>query len=124
MSMSKTEGNNRLAKITQYGTTGALVTGAVVLISYLRSEGGRDRINTLMGGQLSGLEGQLQAAIQENMPMIDEAIDSLAEAIKQGVTTLTTEVTRYADEAKMRVRDYAAAPALSAGTDAHSGAEH
>ncbi len=119
MTVSKVDDNDRMTKVKQYGTTGMLVAGAFAAIAYLRSEGGRERMNTLLGGQLSGLENQLQAAIQENMPMLDEAIDSLAETIKQGIASLNNEVTHYADEVKMRIRDYAAAPAL-----AHSETEH
>lgn len=124
MSVSKMDDNDRMTRVKQYGTTGVLVAGAFAAIAYLRSGGGRERMNTLLGGQLSGLESQLQAAIQDNMPMLDEAIDGLAETIKQGIASLSDEVTHYADEVKMRIRDYAAAPALAVGETEHADSGH
>jgi len=124
MTVSKMDDNDRMTKVKQYGTTGVLVAGAFAAIAYLRSGGGRERMNTLLGGQLSGLESQLQTAIQENMPMLDEAIDSLAETIKQGIASLNNEVTHYADEVKMRIRDYASAPALAVSEADHPDAGH
>lgn len=117
--MAQNDANSGLMKLKQYGSTGLLVAGAVALISFLRSEGGREKLHGVMGGQLSNLEEQLQVALNDNMPMVEEAIDRLVETLQQGIGSVNDEITKYADEAKSRIREYATTPAMLADKSGH-----
>lgn len=116
MAMENMDGNDTLAKVKQYGSTGLLVAGAFALVSFLRSQGGRERVNTLLGGQFSGVEDQIKAGILQNWEVIEESIDTLVQQVQQGVTSLGKEVDKYADDVKHRIHEYATAPALPATT--------
>ena len=116
MAMTNAGATSTMDKVKQYGSTGLLVAGAFALISFLRSQNGRERINTLVGGQLSGVEEQIKAGILQNWEMIEETIDSLAQQVQGGIASLGQEVDKYADEMKQRVHEYASAPALPAET--------
>lgn len=116
MAVTNTGENDTMTKVKQYGSTGLLVVGAFALISFLRSQNGRERINTLLGGQFSGVEDQIKTGILQNWEMIEESVDSLVQQLQQGITSLGQEVDKYADEAKQRIHDYASVPALPAET--------
>ncbi len=99
--------NDSVEKLKQYGGTALLAVGGFALVSFLRSESGRNRMQTLMGGQFANIEGQIQTALSDNMPMIEEAVDKLAETIQQGVSSINDEIVHYAEEIKARIREYA-----------------
>jgi hypothetical protein len=93
-------------KVARYGAGGALAAGAVALIVYMRSEQGRSKMTTLFGAQFANIDEQLQGAIRENMPLIEEAIDRLMETLQQGVSSLGGEIDRFGAEAKQRLHTY------------------
>ncbi len=101
---AKNEGTGQ--KMARYGTGGALAAGAVALIMYMRSEQGRSKMTTMFGAQFANIDEQLQGAIRENMPLIEEAIDRLVETLQQGVKSLSGEIDRFGDEAKQRIQTY------------------
>ncbi len=116
MAMTNTDGTSTMDKVKQYGSTGLLVAGAFALVSFLRSQSGRERINTLVGGQFADVEDQIKTGILQNWEMIEETIDNLAHQLQSGIATLGQEVDKYRDEMKQRVHEYASAPALPAET--------
>ena len=94
-------------KVARYSAGGALAAGAVALLVYARSEQGKQKIAALFGAQFEMVEGQLQMAIRENMPLIEEAVDRLLEVLHQGVNSLSEEIDRLGDTLRTRVHDYA-----------------
>ncbi len=114
-----TENQAMGSKLARYGTGGLLAAGAVALLIYLRSEQGRQKMVTLFGEQFANIDEQIQAAMRENMPLIEEAIDRLIDTLQQGVSSLSEEINRLGDEVKERLQDYAALPehAGSMGTE-------
>jgi ABC-type phosphate transport system auxiliary subunit len=96
------------SKFARYGTGGAVAAGAVALIMYMRSEQGRSKLTSMFGEQFANIDDQLQGAIRENMPLIEESIDRVVEMLQQGVSSLSGEINRLADEAKQRIHQYAA----------------
>ncbi len=90
----------------RFGAGGALSAGAVTLIMYMRSEQGRTKLASLFGAQFANIDEQLQAAVRENMPLIEESIDRLIEMLQQGVSSLSDEINRLGDEAKSRINQY------------------
>ncbi len=115
-----TDTNGTMNKVTRYGAGGALAAGAVALIMFMRSERGKEKMNAMMGPQFAGIEQQLQDAIHENMPLIEESIDRLIELLQQGVQSLSDEINRFGDEAKTRINDYATVLPAKAGGGADS----
>ncbi len=95
------------SKFARYGTGGAVAAGAVALIMYMRSEQGRSKMSALFGAQFANIDDQLQGAIRENMPLIEESIDRLVEMLQQGVSSLSEEINRFGAEAKQRLDQYA-----------------
>jgi hypothetical protein len=93
-------------KVARYGAGGALAAGAVALIMYIRSEQGRSKMTAMFGEQFANIDTQLQGAIRENMPLIEEAIDRLIETLQQGVSSLGGEIDRFGAEAKERLHTY------------------
>jgi len=93
-------------KFVRFGAGGALSAGAVALIMYMRSEQGRSKLASLFGAQFANIDEQLQAAVRENMPLIEESIDRLIEMLQQGVSSLSDEINRLGDEAKSRINQY------------------
>jgi hypothetical protein len=93
-------------KVARYGAGGALAAGAVALIMYMRSEQGRAKMTAMFGAQFANIDEQLQGAIRENMPLIEEAIDRLIETLQQGVNSLSGEIDRFGAEAKERLHTY------------------
>lgn len=93
-------------KVARYGAGGALAAGAIALIMYLRSEQGRDKMTAMFGAQFANIDDQLQGAIRENMPLIEEAIDRLIDTLHQGVNSLNGEIDRLGSEAKNRLHQY------------------
>jgi hypothetical protein len=93
-------------KVARYGAGGALAAGAIALIMYMRSEQGRARMATMFGAQFANIDEQLQGAIRENMPLIEEAIDRLIDTLQQGVNSLNGEIDRFGAEAKQRLYQY------------------
>jgi hypothetical protein len=108
-----------MQKLARYGAGGALAAGALAVIVFARSEQGKEKIAALFGEQFSAIEGQMQTAIRENMPLIEEAIDRLLEALHQGVNSLSEEIDRLGDSVRSRLHEYAnAIPAeASAASD-------
>lgn len=101
---SNDEGSGQ--KLARYGAGGALAAGAIALIMYMRSEQGRNKMTTLFGSQFANIDDQLQSAIRENMPLIEEAIDRLIDTLQQGVNSLSGEIDRFGSEAKDRLHQY------------------
>ncbi len=102
---TNTEGSKG-QKAARFGAGGALSAGAVALIMYMRSEQGRSKLTSLFGAQFANIDEQLQSAVRENMPLIEESIDRLVEMLHQGVSSLSDEITRLGDEAKSRINQY------------------
>ncbi len=94
-------------KAARLGAGGALSAGAVALIMYMRSEQGRSKLSSLFGSQFANIDEQIQGAIRENMPLIEESLDRLIEMLQQGVSSLSDEINRLGDEAKARINQYA-----------------
>lgn len=107
MAMTTTDSNGPVQKLARYGAGGALAAGAVALIVFARSEQGKQKIAALLGDQFGAIEGQMQMAIRENMPLIEEAIDRLLEVLHQGVNSLSEEIDRLGDTARSRIHEYA-----------------
>lgn len=107
MAVSTSNDQGTGQKVARYGAGGALAAGAVALIMYMRSEQGRSKMTTLFGAQFANIDEQLQGAIRENMPLIEEAIDRLIETLQQGVSSLSGEIDRIGSEAKDRIHQYA-----------------
>ena len=93
-------------KFARFGAGGALSAGAVALIMYMRSEQGRAKLASMFGAQFANIDEQLQAAVRENMPLIEESIDRLIETLQQGVSSLSDEINRLGEEAKSRIHQY------------------
>lgn len=93
-------------KLARYGAGGALAAGAIALIMYTRSEQGRAKMTAMFGAQFANIDEQLQGAIRENMPLIEEAIDRLIDTLQQGVNSLSGEIDRLGVEAKDRLHQY------------------
>ncbi|MGI8858459.1 MAG: hypothetical protein ACR2JW_22180 [Thermomicrobiales bacterium] len=104
MAMTSNDGMGQ--KMARYGTGGALAAGAVGLIMYMRSEQGRTKMTAMFGAQFANIDDQLQGAIRENMPLIEEAIDRLIDTLQQGVKSLGGEIDRFGEEAKQRLHTY------------------
>src|SRR5438270_11144232 len=107
MAMTTTESGGPMQKLARYGAGGALAAGAAALLVYARSEQGKQKIAALFGEQFDAIEGQLQMAIRENMPLIEEAIDRLLETLHQGVNSLSDEIDRLGDTLRGRITEYA-----------------
>lgn len=107
MAVSTSNDQGTGQKVARYGAGGAFAAGAVALIMYMRSEQGRSKMTTLFGSQFANIDEQLQGAIRENMPLIEEAIDRLIETLQQGVNSLSGEIDRLGSEAKGRINQYA-----------------
>ncbi len=114
-----TENQAMGSKLARYGAGGLLAAGAVALLMYLRSEQGRQKMVTLFGEQFANIDEQIQAAMRENMPLIEEAIDRLIDTLQQGVSSLSEEINRLGDEVKGRLHDYAALPEHAGGTETY-----
>ncbi|GEM_PF-6272650 len=93
-------------KLARFGAGGALSAGAVALIMYMRSEQGRTKLAAMFGSQFANIDEQLQNAVRENLPLIEESIDRLIEMLQQGVSSLSDEINRLGDEAKSRINQY------------------
>ena len=93
-------------KLARYRTGGAIAAGAVALMMYLRSEQGRAKMTAMFGAQFANIDEQLQGAIRENMPLLEEAIDRMIETLQQGVQALSGEIDRLGGEAKDRLHQY------------------
>jgi hypothetical protein len=120
MAVTTTDSGGAVQKLARYGAGGVLAAGALALIVYARSEQGRQKIAALLGEQFGTIEGQLQTAIRENLPLIDEAIDRLVETLHQGVSSLSEEIDRLGEMLRDRVHDYAhALPAEASGSNSH-----
>ncbi len=102
---TNTEGSKG-QKAARFGAGGALAAGAVALLMYTRSEQGRTKLASLFGAQFANIDEQLQGAVRENMPLIEESIDRLIEMLQQGVSSLSEEITRLGDETKSRISQY------------------
>src|SRR5215472_1142082 len=107
MAVTTTDSSGTAQKLARYGTAGAVAAGAVALFVYARSQQGRDKIASLVGEQFGTIESQLQVAMRENLPLIEEAIDRLVETLHQGINSLSEEVDRLGDMLRERVHDYA-----------------
>jgi hypothetical protein len=101
-----TNDETKTQKFARFGAGGALSVGAVALIMYMRSEQGRAKLTAMLGTQFANIDEQLQAAVRENMPLIEESIDRLVEMLQQGVSSLSDEINRLGDEAKSRINQY------------------
>ena len=113
MAMTATDRENgstpgMLPKLARVGAGGALTAGALALLLYARSEQGKQKMIALFGAQFESIEEQIQAAVRENMPLIEEAIDRLIDTLQQGVSSLSDEINRLGGEAKQRITQYAA----------------
>lgn len=115
MAMTTTEGGGAMQKVARYGGGAALAAGALALIVYARSEQGKQKIAALFGEQFDAIEGQIQTAIRENMPLIEEAIDRLLETLHQGVNSLSDEIDRLGDTLRSRITEYANSIPAEAG---------
>lgn len=104
--MTTTDGGG-LQKVARVGGGALLAAGAAAFIVYARSEQGKQKMTELFGAQFGNIEQQLQIAIRENMPLIEEAIDKLVETLLQGVGSLTEEINRLGGETKNRISTYA-----------------
>lgn len=107
MAMTANDQGTTGQKFARFGAGGALSAGAVALIMYMRSEQGRTKLAALFGAQFANIDEQLQHAVRENMPLIEESIDRLLEMLQQGVSSLSDEINRLGDEAKSRINEYA-----------------
>ena len=112
-----TENRGSGSKLARFGAGGALAAGAVALLLYLRSEQGREKMTALFGEQFANIDEQIQGAMRENMPLIEEAIDRLIDTLQQGVSSLSDEIDRLGDEVKSRLGDYAALPEHASGSE-------
>jgi hypothetical protein len=125
MAMTTTDSGGPMQKLARYGAGGVLAAGAAALIVYARSDQGRQKLAALFGAQFETIEGQLQDAIRENMPLIDEAIDRLVETLHQGVNSISGEIDRLGDMVRDRINDYAKAiPATASGGSDQSTGTH
>lgn len=106
MAMTTNDEGTKAQKFARFGAGGALSAGAVALIMYMRSEQGRTKLAAMFGTQFANIDEQLQAAVRENMPLIEESIDRLVEMLQQGVSSLSDEINRLGDEAKSRINHY------------------
>ncbi|MHB8644987.1 MAG: hypothetical protein ACYDAR_04260 [Thermomicrobiales bacterium] len=106
MAVTAKEHEMMAQKMARIGAGGALSAGAVALIMYMRSEQGRTKLAALFGAQFANIDEQLQNAVRENMPLIEESIDRLIEMLQQGVSSLSDEINRLGDEAKARINQY------------------
>lgn len=106
MAMTTNDEGTKAQKFARFGAGGALSAGAVALIMYMRSEQGRAKLSAMLGSQFANIDEQLQAAVRENMPLIEESIDRLVEMLQQGVSSLSDEINRLGDEAKTRINQY------------------
>ena len=106
MAVMTTNDEGTGSKLARYGAGGALAAGAIALIMYMRSEQGREKLTSLFGAQFANIDEQLQSAVHENMPLIEEAIDRLIETLQQGVQSLSGEIDRLGAEAKERLNQY------------------
>lgn len=107
MAMTTNDEGTKGQRFARFGAGGALSAGAVALIMYMRSEQGRAKLASMFGTQFANIDEQLQAAVRENMPLIEESIDRLIEMLQQGVSSLSDEINRLGDEAKSRINEYA-----------------
>lgn len=108
MAVTATNDQSKLGpRFARYGTGAAIAAGAVAIILFARNERGKEKMAELFGAQFGNLDEQLQVAIRENMPLIEEAIDRLIETLQQGVSTLGDEINRLGGEAKNRLSEYA-----------------
>jgi hypothetical protein len=117
MAVTTTNDQGSGSKLARYGAGGAIAAGALALIIYARSEQGREKLTSLFGAQFANIDGQLQSAVHENMPLIEEAIDRLLETLHQGVQSLNGEIDRLGDEAKQRLHQYVMVIDERAGPD-------
>jgi len=106
MAVTTNDQETKGQKLARLGAGGALSAGAVALIMYMRSEQGRAKLASLLGTQFASIDEQLQSAVRENMPLIEESIDRLVEMLQQGVSSLSDEIARLGDEAKARINQY------------------
>ncbi|MDQ6603722.1 MAG: hypothetical protein M3Z19_13455 [Chloroflexota bacterium] len=106
MAVTTNDQGTKGQKAARLGAGGALSAGAVALIMYIRSEQGRNKLTSLFGSQFANIDEQLQGAMRENMPLIEESIDRLIEMLQQGVSSLSEEINRLGDEAKSRIHQY------------------
>lgn len=106
MAMTTNDGDMKGQKMARIGAGGALSAGAVALIMYMRSEQGRAKLSAMLGSQFASIDEQLQHAVRENMPLIEESIDRLVEMLQQGVSSLSEEINRLGGEAKLRINQY------------------
>lgn len=106
MAVTTNDGETKGQKFARISAGGALSAGAVALIMYMRSEQGRAKLSSLLGSQFASIDEQLQSAVRENMPLIEESIDRLVEMLQQGVSSLSDEINRLGDEAKSRLNQY------------------
>lgn len=106
MAVTTNEQETKGQKLARLGAGGALSAGAVALIMYMRSEQGRAKLASLLGAQFASIDEQLQSAVRENLPLIEESIDRLVEMLQQGVSSLNDEIVRLGDEAKARINQY------------------
>ncbi len=107
MAMTTTGADGGLQKFARFGGGVVLAAGAAAFIVYARSEQGKQKMTELFGAQFGNIEEQLQIAIRENMPLIEEAVDKLVETLLQGVASLTDEINRLGGETKSRISTYA-----------------
>lgn len=117
MAVTTTDDKSAGSKLARYGTAGALAAGAVALIVYMRSQQGRERMTTLFGAQFANIDAQLQEALRDHMPLIEEAIDRLVETLHQGVQSLSAEIDRLGEDAKVRLHEYASLISEHAGPE-------
>jgi|SRR5690242_851696 uncharacterized protein YicC (UPF0701 family) len=106
MAVTTHDGETKGQKFARIGAGGALSAGAVALIIYMRSEQGRAKLSAMLGSQFANIDEQLQNAVRENMPLIEESIDRLMEMLQQGVSSLSEEINRLGAEAKLRINQY------------------
>lgn len=108
MAVTTTNDPSKLgARLARYGAGAAIAAGAVAVILFARNERGKEKMAEMFGAQFGNLDEQLQVAIRENLPLIEEAIDRLIETLQQGVSTLSEEINRLGGEAKNRLSEYA-----------------
>ncbi len=106
MAVTTNDQESKGQKAARFGAGGALSAGAVALIMYMRSEQGRTKLSSMFGAQFANIDEQLQNAMRENMPLIEESIDRLIEMLQQGVGSLSDEINRLGSEAKSRINQY------------------
>lgn len=117
MAVTTTNGGGGVQKVARFGGGLVLAAGAAAFIIYARSEQGKQKMTELFGAQFGNIEAQLQIAIRENMPLIEEAIDKLVETLLQGVSSLTDEINRLGGETKHRIATYADTLPASTGRE-------